>query len=217
MRSTAAFLGLFFFLAGWVHAQEEGVFRHPLNPQTEAAFRAACRRLSGHPLVRGNFEQERTFSRLNRSLKSSGNFLIAENLGMAWDTENPFPSTLVLGRDYFIQSRPGGQRTFLSAQGNETFLHMADAISTMFSGNAQGLLDNFEIFYAETSASWELGLKPLDNAINSFAQRIIMRGDTVIRFIQVIEQNNDAITYVLSNYNFPAELSVRERALFTVP
>jgi hypothetical protein len=217
MRPAAVFLGLFFFLAGWVYAQEEGIFRHPLNRQTEAAFRATCQHLAGHPFIRGNFEQERTLSRLNRSLKSSGNFLIAENLGMVWDTENPFPSTLVLGRDYFIQSRPGGQRTFLSAQGNETFLRMADAIGTMFSGNAQGLIDNFEIFYSETAASWELGLTPLDKAISSFAQRIIMRGDTVIRFIQVTEQNNDTIIYVLSNYNFPAELSARERALFTVP
>jgi outer membrane lipoprotein-sorting protein len=217
MKKTAVFFAIFLFFTGMAYSQQENIFRHPLMPQTEPSFRLTCRRLSERPLIRGTFEQEKIISRLNRSLKSSGNFIIAAGLGMVWNTLNPFPSTLVLGKDFIIQSRPGGQRTVLCAQGNETFLHMADVISTVFTGNAQGLIDNFEVYYYERGASWELALIPLDKALNSFANMITMNGDTVIRSIRITEQNNDSITYILSNHTFPEVLNANENALFSLP
>lgn len=217
MKRTIIFLGMFFFSTILLYSQQQNIFNHRLSPHTEASFRAACRSISQHPIVRGNFEQEKFISRLNRSLKSSGNFIIAANLGMVWDTVTPFPSTLVLGSDFIIQSRPGGQRTVLSAQGNETFLRMADVISAVFTGNEQGLIDNFEVYYYERGSSWELALIPLDNSINSFANVIVMNGDTVIRSIQITEQNDDTITYTLTNHNFPGALSASEQILFTIP
>jgi len=215
------FIFLLLFLAGLARAQaQEGeIFSHPLGPHTADAFRTTCSRLSEHPFIRGNFEQEKTLSRLERSLKSSGNFIIAAGMGMVWDTVKPFPSTLTLGRDFMIQSRPGGQKTILSAQGNETFLRMAEVISTVFSGNAQGLLDNFAVYYSGggDNAAWELGLSPLDKTLNSFAQKIIMKGDAAIRSIHLYEQNGDSIQYILSNHRYPAELNAHEKALFSYP
>ena len=217
MKYAAAVLGLFFLVTWRAQAAEEDIFRYPLEPQTTDAFRTTCSRLAEHPFIRGNFEQEKTLTRLNRSLKSSGNFIIAADQGMVWDTVKPFPSTLALGKDYLIQSRPGGQKTVLSAQGNETFLRMAEVISTVFSGNAQGLLDNFKVYYSGDNVAWELGLSPLDKAINSFAEKIVMKGDTAIRSIQIYEQNGDSITYMLSNHSYPAELNVHEKAFFSYP
>jgi hypothetical protein len=190
------------------------VFNHPLRPDTVAAFEMTSARLAEHTIVRGDFEQEKILSRLGRSLKSSGCFIIASELGMVWDTARPFPSTLVLGNDYFVQSRPGGQRTILSAAGNETFLSMAEVISAVFSGNIRGLLENFEVFYSGTPSAWELGLVPANMAIASFAGRIIMQGDSAIRSIIIHEQNGDSIIYNLSNHSFPSELSIHERAFF---
>jgi hypothetical protein len=189
------------------------------------AFRTTCSRLAEHPVVRGNFEQEKILSRLNRSLKSSGNFIIASGLGMVWDTVKPFPSTLALGKDYIIQSRSGGQKTVLSAQGNETFLRMAEVISAIFSGNSRGLIDNFNIYYsgnagvsdAGGAASWELGLIPRDTAIGVFAEKIIMKGSATIRSILIYERNGDSVQYVLTNHNYPAELNSNEKALFALP
>ena len=213
------FLFLIFLCAGLAQtqAQTQDVFRYPLGPQTADAFRTTLARLAEHPFIRGNFEQEKTLSRLERSLKSSGNFIIAANMGMVWDTVKPFPSTLTLGKDFMIQSRPGGQRNVLSAQGNETFLRMAEVISAVFSGNAQGLLENFAIYYSGDTAVWEIGLSPLDKTINAFAEKIIMQGDTVIRSIHLYEQNGDSIRYILSNHRYPAELDVHEKAFFSYP
>jgi hypothetical protein len=214
----AAVLGLLFLAAGlWAQTQTEEIFRHPLESKTLNAFKTTCTRLAEHSVVQGNFEQEKTLSRLNRSLTSSGNFIIAAGLGMVWDTVTPFPSTLTLGKDYLIQSRPGGQKTVLSAQGNETFLRMAEIISAVFSGNSQGLLDNFKVYYSGSAAAWELGLSPLNSAIGSFAERIIMKGDAAIKSILIYEQNGDTVRYILSNHRYPAELNIHEKTFFTFP
>jgi outer membrane lipoprotein-sorting protein len=197
-------------------AQAQDVFRYPLGPQTEEAFRTTCSHIAQHKFVKGNFEQEKTISRTKRSLKSSGNFIIVVGLGMVWDTVKPLPSTLTLGRDFMIQSRPNGQKTVLNAQGNETFIRMADVIGSIFSGNEKVLLENFKIYYSGGDSSWEMGLTPLDKAINAIAVRIIMKGDTAIHSIQMIEQNGDSIKYVFSNHSFPAELNANEQAFFSI-
>ena len=202
-----------FFLATALWASE-GVFDHPLKRETMTAFETTAALLSEHHIVKGNFEQEKILGRLGRSLKSSGDFIIVSEMGMVWDTTRPFPSTLVLGKDYFVQARPGGQRTVLSAAGNETFLGMAEVISAVFSGNIRGLLDNFEVFYSGAPSAWELGLLPLDKAIATFAGKIAMKGDAAIKTIVIYEQNGDSIVYNLSNHSYPPELSINERDLF---
>ena len=218
-RRVKVFLFLLFFLnlSGWAQVSQSDVYSYPLGPQTMDAFRKTSANLAEHPIVRGNFEQEKVLSRLNRSLKSSGNFIIAAGQGMVWETLNPFPSTLALGKDYLVQSRPGGQKSVLSAQGNETFISLAEVLSAVFSGQSQGLLDNFEVYFLEGAADWELGLMPRNRAIASFAQRISMKGDAAIKSITIDEQNGDVIRYLLSNHSYPPELSVDEKSLFLLP
>jgi len=218
VKRIAAVTSLFLLASGlWAQAPAEEIFRHPLEQQTMNVFITTCSRLAEHPYTRGNFEQEKTISRLNRSLKSSGTFIIAGGLGMVWDTVKPFPSTLTLGKDYLIQSRPGGQKTVLSAQGNETFLRMAEVINAVFTGNSRELLDNFEVFYSSGVSAWELGLIPRNNAIGAFAEKIIMKGDIAIKSILIYEQNGDTVQYLLSNHSYPAELNVNEKTLFALP
>jgi len=218
VKQITAVLVLFLCASGiWAQNSQEEIFSRPLEPQTMDAFKTTCSRISEHIFVRGNFEQEKIIGRLKRSLKSSGNFIIAIGLGMVWDTVKPFPSTLTLGKDYIIQSRPGGQKTVLNAQGNETFLSMAEVISAIFSGNSQELMDNFNVYYYGSTASWEMGLTPKNNAIGSFAEKIIMKGDAAIKSIMIYEQNGDTVKYILSNHSYPAELNANEKFLFTLP
>jgi hypothetical protein len=211
-NSRKLFLCLFFVISPvWA---DEDVFRHPLMPQTMITFNAACAELAKKPIVKGNFVQEKYLSRFNRSLISSGNFIIAAGQGMVWDTLLPFPSTMILGNDFIVQSRAGGQRSVLSAQGNETFTQLADVIGTVFSGQNQGLLKNFEVCFLGSASNWDMGLLPRDSIIASFAMKITISGDSAIRSIRIFEQNGDTITYTLSDHSFPTELNDHEKAFF---
>nr|AGS53045.1 hypothetical protein [uncultured bacterium contig00031] len=116
-----------------------------------------------------------------------------------------------------IQSRPGGQRTVLSAQGNETHIRIAEVISAVFTGNNQRLLSNFTVYYIGTPENWELGLIPKDTAIAAFIVRMKLTGDSAIRTIFINEQNGDTTMYALSNHNYPTELTINENNFFALP
>jgi hypothetical protein len=203
----------------------EEAFNHPLNGNTRPRFDAVCADLAKNPVIKGNFEQTKTIGRLNRSLVSKGDFIIAADLGIVWDTLAPFPSTMTVGRDYILQSTPSGAKTKLDARGNETFLRLADTISAIFTGNSRLLLENFAVYFTESGGSWTIALIPGEKSIKTFAARIVMSGDsaragegrtqnTVIRVITLYEQNGDTITYRLSNHSYPGTLNARERSLF---
>jgi hypothetical protein len=195
---------------------EAGIFRLPLGAETLPRFREICKALGEPPVIKGVFEQTKTLNRLNRSLVSRGNFIIARGFGMLWETLSPFPSTLAVGRDFLIQSIPGGAKTKLDAAGNETFLRLSEIISAVFSGDSQRLLDNFDNYFTETEGRWILGLVPRERAVRSFAARIVMSGDSVIRGMTLYEQNGDRIEYTLSRHVLAGALSANERAAFSL-
>ncbi|MDR0589671.1 MAG: outer membrane lipoprotein carrier protein LolA [Spirochaetaceae bacterium] len=194
----------------------EAVFRHPLSPAALPRYREISTILSAHPLVKGDFIQKKTLNRLKRSLESGGTFIIDAERGMVWETLRPFPSTMAVGRDYLIQWSPGGRKTKLDARGNETFLRLAETISAVFSGNTEKLLDAFDNYFVETDGTWTVGLVPGEKNLRSFARRIILRGDSVIRQITLYEQNGDTIQYELSGHVFPGALAPHEIVLFSL-
>jgi outer membrane lipoprotein-sorting protein len=192
---------------------QDDVFAHALNSRTEPQFLAACARVSAQSVVRGKFEQIKTIAKLKRAIRSSGSFIIASDKGMLWKTEKPFPSVMALGRDSIVQT-VDGNKTVLSAQGNETFSRMADIISAVFQGRAQTLLKNFSCFFVG-GASWQLGLIPKDPTVKQFAGRFILEGKgPAITRIETDEQNGDSIVYQLSDQSFGKELTPDEEALF---
>jgi hypothetical protein len=191
------------------------VFDFALSAQTLPRFHEICAILARHPTVKGVFTQKKTLARLNRDLVSSGNFIIDANLGIVWETLFPFPSTMAVGRDYVVQSVPGGAKKKLEAAGNDTFLRLSETLSAVFTGDARKLLENFKNYFKETGGAWTLGLVPRESAIRSFAAAITMSGDSVIRYIVVHEQNGDAIHYELSRHSFPEELTPHEKNLFS--
>jgi len=208
---------IFFNICCFIYSQDEEIFSYPISEQTINDFRLTCALISQNQYIRGNFNQEKRITRLNRTVASSGVFVVASDMGMVWDTLKPFPTTLTLGKDYMIQSRSGGQRILLSVKGNETFIQMAQVISAVFTGNANELESNFEIFYRKNQSSWEIGLKPLNKTINSFAQRIIINGDTLIKIIILIENSGDSIKYDLYNHIVSGALTENEKSYFTLP
>ncbi|MCL2139346.1 MAG: outer membrane lipoprotein carrier protein LolA [Treponema sp.] len=214
-NSKKLFLCLFFVLS-YVWADED-VFRHPLEPQIMSTFNATCAILAEKPVIKGNFVQEKYLNRFDRSLESSGNFIIAVKQGMVWETVQPFPSTMILGKDFIMQSRPDGQKSVLNAQGNETFTQMADVMSSIFSGQSKGLLENFEVYFLGSVSNWNMGLMSRDSIFASFVKKITMSGDSAIRSIRIFEQNGDVITYTLSNPVYPTALNDHEKAFFTIP
>jgi hypothetical protein len=223
MRNKTVFILIFFLTAIYTWAQTS-VFDHPLSAQNLENFNAVCAQLSSRPFTKGVFEQTRALKRQNRSLVSSGDFVVAADLGVVWITKSPVPSITTLGKDYMIQSVPGGTGTKIDAKGNEVYLNMADAISSLFTGNAEKLKSNFDNYYIETQSAngkvWTLGLVPRERAFRNYAGQIVLEGlisgqTAVIRSIAIHERNGDSLTYVFSDQSFPSRLEAHEQAYFS--
>jgi hypothetical protein len=223
-KLTLLFIGMLLLVAMYSWAQTS-VFDYPLSAQNLARFDTVCAHLARRPYTKGAFVQTRTLSRQNRSLVSSGDFIIAADLGVVWITKSPVPSITALGRDYMIQSVPGGTGTRIDATGNDIFISMADTISSLFTGNAQRLKSAFDNYYLEVLTAegnvWIVGLVPKDRTFRNYAQRIVIEGllreqGAVIRSIVIFESSGDSLTYAFSQQYFPTALEDRERAYFRI-
>ncbi|MDR0289558.1 MAG: outer membrane lipoprotein carrier protein LolA [Treponema sp.] len=211
-------------LLGAAHSQaQSSVFDHPLSAQNLANFDAICAQLSSRPYTKGVFEQTRTMRRQNRPLVSGGDFIVAADVGLVWITKFPAPSVTTLGRDYMIQSVPGGTETRIEANGNDMYVSMAETISSLFTGNAEKLKQNFDNFYMEVRAAngktWTMGLIPKDRTFRNFIQQIVLEGadgaqGAVVRSIAISERNGNSLTYAFSGQSFPAALEAHEKVYF---
>jgi hypothetical protein len=225
MQKLLTLLVLLTLFGGTAHLwAQTSVFDYPLSTQNTENFNAICAQLASRPYAKGVFEQTRTLKKQKRSLVSGGDFIIAADLGIVWITKFPVPSLTTLGRDYMIQSVPGGTRTKIDAKGNEIYLNMADTISSIFIGNAQILKSGFENYYTETQTSdgkvWTVGLVPRDRMFRNYTKQIVFEGfddgkRALIRSIVIYEKNGDSLSYAFSDQSFPASLEAHEQAYFS--
>jgi hypothetical protein len=208
----------FFILPVFAPAQsasgDEQVFLHPLTATTRPRFEAAAARLAQAPVVRGRFELRKTIRKLNRPIVSSGAYLISAGDGMVWYTQKPFPSTMVLGRNFILQTTPDGTRVRLSAEGNEAFLRIAEIMNALFAGDTKTLTAHFDVCFTETGGVWNLGLISKDAAVKNAAARILMTGSDRIHALVLYQQNGDMITYLFEGQEFSNEARADEKALF---
>jgi hypothetical protein len=216
-----------FFCFAWpsLEAQDLDVFAHPLAAGALPRYTAICAELAARPLVKGSFALTKTLPRLNRSLVSRGDFIIAAEQGMVWETRSPFPSTLIVGRDFMAQSTPGGTKSKIDARGNELFMSIADTMSALFTGNAEKLREGFDQYFMETAGGtgWTVGLVPRERTVRSFMERIVLSGSAsdggggaLIRSIVIYEPGGGSAAYALSDHRFPAALDAGEAALFSI-
>jgi hypothetical protein len=191
------------------------VFDAPLSNKTRAGFLAVCAGVSSHSVVAGDFELRRSISALKRTMASSGTYFISRDKGMVWNTEKPFPSTMVMGTDYIVQSVPGGKPSVISAAGNEAFTRMAEVMRSVFTGNADALLKSFKVYFDGAPDNWRLGLIPTDRTVRAFADRFTLAGNGgSISRVEMAAKNGDTSTYILTNYRFREALAPEEAALF---
>jgi hypothetical protein len=215
---------LFFCCTFFVHAQTGEVFNHPLNAENIKEYNIICDELSGHFYVKGVFEQTKTTLSPNRSLVSTGEFLIAADMGIVFITKSPASSITTMGRDFMIQSIPGRKKNVIDAKGNAAYIGMADTMKSLFTGNSQMLKENFENFFWQQPAlsgkNWIIGLIPKDKITGEIAQWIILEGTndekgTVIKWMVFYEKNGGSTAYTFSRHSFPAALDTNEKTYFS--
>ncbi|MCR5725734.1 MAG: outer membrane lipoprotein carrier protein LolA [Treponema sp.] len=209
------------------------VYDHPLSSENSPAFTEICTALSEAAVQRGNFTQTKHIATINRSIVSSGTYIIAANStasagGIVWQTKKPFASTMTVSERGILQTTASGKQTKLDAAGNATFRELSAVISSVFRGDAAMLTEHFTVFFEQTAEknSWQAALKPKDSTLQQMISSIVMTGTSkspaqslhaarsLITSITMNEPSGDSIRYDFSEQRFSTSLSEEEARLF---
>jgi hypothetical protein len=167
-------------------------------------------------ITRGQFEQRKTLLGFKNSLLSRGNFLVAPGQGIVWDTQQPYPSTLILTpKRLRAQQADGRITTEIEAQ-SEPAIRAINALLFAVMALDWPVLEQGFTLQAEftTQQGWQLRLTPREPAIGQWIAHITLEGDQRLRHIYLQEAQGDTSRITLSQHTSSLSLSAQEAARF---
>ncbi|KFL37847.1 hypothetical protein N788_01380 [Arenimonas donghaensis DSM 18148 = HO3-R19] len=163
-------------------------------PVSAADVAAGVReRLEQPTVLRGRFEQEKQVQGFKNPLRSSGDFLLLREHGIAWDTTAPFASNAVLTRQRMATRLPdGSEQVLIDAAEGPAASATASLLMALVAGDLDVLAERFDI--RETlhgSAAWELHLVPKEAALQRVFSGLRLAGDRHVREVLIEEAGGD--------------------------
>lgn len=176
--------------------RDPAVYEHPVHSD-DPDLKTVQESFSASPMV-ADYVQTKTIKRLNRSLESSGRMVIRPGTGIAWITEKPYASAMIVGRDYMKQ-QIGSRTVVMDVSENRIYLSIAEALESIFAGDFSHIDTVFDSFFLRDGDTWYLGLIPKDDAVQSFVQSITIQGTKTVDAVLLTEVSGDSILYTLEN------------------
>ncbi len=207
---------IFAFTGGAISAQGS-------NAGNALSLEAVCACLAARTNTTGDFAQTKSLQTNGRKLKSTGKFIICPE-GILWQTEKPFPSSLILTKEAMVQVAANGSKSVMSGKDNQIFSNISETLSSVFSGNVAELKKLFIYDFTEDKdGSWSISLAPKDSTIASVMKVLVLSGDcnvkagtAVLDSLEMSETSGNSILYEFSNQKYPEELSDAEKQNFII-
>jgi outer membrane lipoprotein-sorting protein len=166
-------------------------------------------------VLRGQFEQTKHVFGFKKPLVSKGDFLVAKERGVLWQTREPFSSVLRLTRNEIRATQNGEVAFRLDASSEPSVSIINGVLFSLLNGDVAALDSHFQIEGELRGSAWHLQLTPKDANMAKLMQRIELDGDKFVRHIQIAEGNGDDTSIVLSGQTSePAALTNEESARF---
>lgn len=161
----------------------------PVAAQTAATVRA---QLARPAVLRGEFEQEKQLQGFRNPLKSSGDFLLLRELGIAWNTRKPFASSTRLTRDKLLARLPDGStQVLIDAKASPGMAAVNALLMALVAGDLDALATRFTLKETRREDGWSLTLQPRDPALKQAFQRIVLEGDRHVHSVDILEPGGD--------------------------
>ena len=162
----------------------------PVDAGEAAGVRA---RLAKPVLLRGEFVQEKQLHGFRNPLKSSGDFLLLRERGIAWNTRAPFASSTRLTRSKLLATMPdGSSRVLIDASSSPGMAAVNALLMALVAGDLDALAARFTL--KETlrgDAGWSLALQPRDATLKQAFSSIVLDGDRYVRAVEIVEPGGD--------------------------
>ena len=173
-----------------------------------------CATISSNKITKGDFKQNKLIKRIKREMVSTGTFIVSADDGILWQTEKPYYSSMAMTKSAIVQTNAKGKKSVLSSNSNATFEQFAKVLSSVFTGNAEILIENFEVEFIGSVDNWNINLVPKNSSVRNFIEEIEMAGRISIDTMTIHESSGDFIRYDFSNQSYPDKLSDEEKEFF---
>lgn len=139
--------------------------------------------------LQGQFSQKRFLNGLSKPMTTSGDFVLVKNQGLLWLMKKPFENRLRVKADGISQwsgtEWVAGQT---AGQGEQVKLFLG-----LLSGEISALSGQFDLALNGTAKAWQLDLNPNSLLMKQIFEKIEIRGDQVVKSIEIREKQGDRI------------------------
>jgi hypothetical protein len=149
----------------------------------------ATRALQKAQTLRGNYTQSKTLQGVPKPLLAEGTFLFVRDRGIAWRTEKPFESELVITDSDIIQREGGRVSMRLSASQQPAVRVIAGIFASVFALDFAALEERFDLYCRKTAGGWELGLRPRGDS--GALRQIVVSGRAQVERVRVADTHGD--------------------------
>ena len=164
---------------------------------SSAELEQLTQQLSPSPQAKGLFTQYRYLKVLKKPLQSHGNFVFSKQLGIVWQQQSPFSSTLILQAGKLTQIDSQGQIQVTAQQpasASQLSQLMPTLLNALLSGDLHTLQQHFKLsIHSATSSNpqWQLGLIPIDPMVQKAMPRLVLTGEQKIQTLTLFSDNQD--------------------------
>ncbi|CND09449.1 putative outer-membrane lipoprotein carrier protein [Yersinia intermedia] len=188
-----------------------------LSLSTHAVTLASLQqRFSEQPVLRAEFEQQRSISGMNKPLKSSGNLLISRDKGLWWSQQQPFVLTLLLDDKRMVQTMAGQPAQVITADSNPQMFQFNHLLTALFHADTSILEQNFTLAFTDSGQDrWVLVLTPKTTPLDKLFKSITLHGQYFLETIDIEDMQGDG-THIrfFNQLTEPKILSHAEQQLF---
>lgn len=174
-------------------------------------------RLADTNVLRGSFEQEKHLQGFHNSLKSTGDFLLARDRGVVWNTRKPFASRIVITKQRLLSTTGTGSSQKLVETARSQGVSTAHSLMlALLTGDTVTLAEQFEVKETELAGGrWQLELLPRTGTMKKAFRLIALQGGRNVETIRIEESSGDRTDIrFLDLRDTPAVMDVAEAQQF---
>ena len=165
--------------------------------------------------IRSRFTQTKTMQLLSRPLVSNGQMIFDPELGLYWQLETPFVTTLLVNQRRIVQIS-GEQRSTLTSDEQPAVFAFSTIFFQLLSGNLAGLEEQFTIKQIPLqAAAWQIALTPKDSQLRAVIAQVELLGADDLEKITIKDHAGDMTTIEFQQrVNNAKPLSEQEQQYF---
>ena len=141
------------------------------------------------------FTEEKRMTVLRKPLTSFGHLLFIPTHGLYRHLQKPFVQELLITPEAIHQRQANDRTTALALETLPGAKAFVGAFLALFSGSWDALLTHFEVYFAQDSAQWQLGLKPTNAAMAKMIACLVLEGKQTHLDALWMQESNGDVTY----------------------